>query len=88
MSLLSAQKLYEGFVLFATAHVPACKHLPASIRNISVKTLLRSDGGRMNTKKYWEESARKIGLANSEDGMSIIYRPMPAAIESEEDFDG
>lgn len=80
-SHIYAQKLYRSFVQFTTVHIPVCQHLPASARNISAKTLLFCARDRMETKKYWEESARKVGLMDAEDGTSIVLRPAPIVIK-------
>ena len=64
--------LYRGFVRFMMYHIPACGHIPASIKDLKPPKDTKDVKARGIT-KHWVNSAQMKGLTDGGEGRGIIY---------------
>ena len=76
LSILAPRRIEHiarAVLRFMTTHVPACEHISREIKDLNIESF--GDGKTMAVKKFWVESAGRLGLKDGDDGRIILSIP-------------
>jgi len=77
-SLISG--IYNSVQQMLRLHIDCCLGIPIDVRN-KIESLKKSSSSRGGRKQYWVDSAKRLGLVDTSDGIHFIrdpYGPLPA----------
>uniref|UniRef100_A0A7S4RZM7 Uncharacterized protein n=1 Tax=Ditylum brightwellii TaxID=49249 RepID=A0A7S4RZM7_9STRA len=71
----STTRIYQSATVMFHHHFNACSYIPDKVKRSLLSLEGKSTNGATNTKQFWVQSARDLGLVNTEDGMFFEKPP-------------
>lgn len=71
----SLKNIYHSIETWQRRHSLACRDIPAWIKVNMAKLMSDSRSGAGGRRQYWEESARRIGIVETDYGLRFSHKP-------------
>ena len=71
----SIQNIYHSIETWQRRHSIVCQDIPVWVKSSLLMLMKESKTGAGGRRKYWEDSARRIGMANTERGIRFVRVP-------------
>ncbi len=71
----SLRNIYHSIETWQRRHSWICPHIPKWIRQEMIKLMTCSRSGAGGRRQYWEDSARKLGMVNTDHGVRFCRPP-------------
>lgn len=71
----SLKNIYHSIETWQRRHSIVCQDIPLWVKRSMAELIERSKSGAGGRRQYWEESARRLGLADTSNGIRFIRPP-------------
>jgi hypothetical protein len=71
----SVGNIYHSIETWQRRHSTVCQDIPTWVKKCMLQLMQKSRAGGGGRRQYWQEAAKRLGLANTPDGMRFISPP-------------
>ena len=83
---LSVAGIYESVKRWQKVHLEVCDHVPQDVK-VKIQELSANNAWIPTTRQYWADSARSLGMVDTEDGIRFATDPRSGSSQPTPDID-